>query len=215
MKEAGIMKKSLLLFAVFTLLSVFGACTYIKNSTERSNNNIVPQEVDYAATTLLETGGSTTAEPEGIDTVQQVISGSFAIRNVKTGKNLRPRNAGVSDGNDIILYPHNKWKCLTWQFNHIEGTAYQLQNLYTGKTFEPLSDPETGVALWQQRMNKDNGAQSWEFIEQQDGIYLIRLKDTELYITVSSSSTNSPIILMPYQNSNEQQWKLIEQYPTV
>jgi hypothetical protein len=142
----------------------------------------------------------------------QVISGAFAIHNAETGKNLRPYNAGVSDDNRIVLYPHNEWKCLTWQFNHVEGTTYQLQNLYTRKTFVPKSNPESGVSLWQRPLKADS-SQYWEFIEQPNETYLIRLKDTELYITISSDKTNSDIILMSYQNSSRQQWKLIEQYP--
>lgn len=46
-----------------------------------------------------------------------------------------------------------------------------------------------------------------------DNNYLIRQKDTDLYITISSKETNSSIILMPKQNSNAQQWKIVEQDP--
>ena len=198
------MKKHLLF--VMTLLvmgvAVLSCC---------SNNNRKPETIN------TETSSSEIialqSDESNANGVQPIISGSFAIRNIETRKNIRPYNASVSDGNDIILYPHNKWKCLTWQFNHIEGTAYQLQNLYTQKTFEPMSTIETGVALWQQPLNKDSP--QWEFLEQQDGIYTIRLKNTELYITISSDKTNSAIILMPYENSNRQKWTLIEQYPNV
>jgi hypothetical protein len=159
--------------------------------------------------------GGTLSKTDGGNTVVSppIINGSFAIHNVKTGKNIRPYNAGISDGNDIILYPHHEWKCMTWQFHHIDGTAYQLQNLYTQKTFEPMSILELGVALWQQPLNTNSP--QWEFIKQQEEIYLIKLKGTELYITISSDKTNSPIILMPYENSNNQQWVLLEQYPAV
>ena len=141
----------------------------------------------------------------------EVITGSFAIRNIETGKNIRPYNANTSDENKIILYPHNEWKCLTWQFNHIGGTTYYLQNLYTQKTFEPMSTVETGVALWQKPLN--NYSPQWEFLDQQNSIYVIRLKNTELYITISSNKNDSSIILMPFQNSKSQQWELVEQYP--
>jgi hypothetical protein len=194
------MRKHHLFLAVFIMLGAFGVIAYN-----------MPQESATAGLRETGNGNSPLQETKGIDTMQ-VISGAFAIHNVETRKNLRPYNAGVSDGNRIILYPHNEWKCLTWRFNHIEGTTYQLQNLYTEKTFEPKSGTEAGVTLWQQPLKKDK-SQYWEFIGQPDETYLIRLKDTELYITLSSDKTDSDIILMPYQNSSRQQWKLIEQYP--
>jgi hypothetical protein len=188
------MKKRFLFLSALIILGTFGIIAYI---------NSAPQENTASGVVLQET--------EIIENMQ-VINGAFAIHNVETGKNLRPYNANVSNGNRIVLYPHNEWKCLTWRFNHIEGTTYQLKNLYTEKTFEPKSSPESGVALWQQPLTKDS-SQYWEFIEQPDDTYLIRLKDTELYITLSSDKTNSDIILMTYQNSSKQQLILIEQYP--
>lgn len=137
---------------------------------------------------------------------------TYAIQNVKTGKNLRPYKAGVKDDNKIVLFNHAKWKCMTWQFLQVEGETYQLKNLYTSKTFQPSSKPESGVALWQQQVKTDN-LQYWEFLKQPDNAYLIRLKGTDLYVTISSDKTNSPIILMPLQNSIGQQWKLVEQNP--
>lgn len=137
---------------------------------------------------------------------------TYAIQNVQTGKNLRPFNAGVDDGTQIVLYKHAKWKCMTWQFIQVEGETYQLKNLYTSKTFQPSSKPESGVTLCQQPLKNDS-LQYWDFIKQPDGTYLIRLKDTNLYVTISSDKTNSPIILMPKQNSTTQQWKLVKQNP--
>lgn len=75
-----------------------------------------------------------------------------------------------------------------------------------------MSKPQTGVALWQQPLADDN-SQYWKFIGQPDETYLIRLNDTELYITLSPEETDSSIILIPKQNSSDQQWKLVKQYP--
>ncbi len=149
---------------------------------------------------------------ENIDTIAQKIDGTYAIQNVQTGKNLRPYNAGVADGNKIVLYNHAEWKCMTWQFIQVDRETYQLKNLYTSKTFQPSSKLEPGVALWQQPLKEDN-LQYWEFIKQLDKTYLIRLDGTDLYVTISSDKTNSPIILMPRQNSIGQQWKLVKQNP--
>ncbi len=42
---------------------------------------------------------------------------------------------------------------------------------------------------------------------------MIRLKDTDLYIAISSDKDNSPIILSGLEDSDRQTWTLIEQYP--
>jgi len=138
---------------------------------------------------------------------------TFAINNVKTGMNIRPYNAGIDNGTRIIQYENNNWECMTWQFMKLEDGSYLLRNLWNNKTFQPPSTPELGVALIQQPIEANN-LQYWEFLNQPDETYLMRLKGTELYVTVSSDKSNSDIILMPKLNSADQQWKLIEQHPT-
>jgi hypothetical protein len=138
---------------------------------------------------------------------------TYAINNVKTGMNIRPYNAGINDGTKIIQYTNNNWECMTWQFIKLEDSSFLLKNLWNNKTFQPSSSPQAGVFLHQQPIEA-NSLQYWEFIKRSDETYLIRLKGTELYITVTSDKKNSEIILMPNQNSSNQQWKLIEQHPT-
>jgi hypothetical protein len=138
----------------------------------------------------------------------------YAIINEKTGKGIRVHNAGIKDETKIILYRHHNWECMTWQFIKLDEETTLLKNLWTEKTFQPSLAPEQGTGLWQKPLSGDKH-QYWEFLNQSDDTYLIRLKGTELYITVSSDVNNSPIILMPIQNSYEQQWKLIEQRPIV
>jgi hypothetical protein len=137
---------------------------------------------------------------------------AYAIQNVETGKCIRVHDAGIDDGRRIVLYPHQNWECITWQFIKLEGDIYLLKNLYTQKSFQPSSSPETGVTLWQQPLGGDR-LQYWEFIKQPDETYLIRLKDTDLYIKITSNRNGSDLILMPLQNTTQQQWVLIEQRP--
>ena len=139
---------------------------------------------------------------------------TYAIINVKTNKAARVHNANTNDGTKIILYSHNNWECMTWQFIELEENIYLLKNLYTEKTFQPSASPEIGIDLWQQTLGGKNN-QYWEFIKKSDETYLIRLKDTELYVTISSDKNNSLIILMPLNNTDEQQWKLVSQKPIV
>lgn len=142
------------------------------------------------------------------------FANTYAIKNVETGRNIRVHNAGIDDGTKIIIYSPHNWECMTWQLIQLENNAYLLKNLYTEKTFQPSSNPAAGVELWQQTLGGSR-LQYWEFIKQPDEKYLIRLKDTELYLTVTSGENNSPVVLMPEQNSTGQQWKLLRQNPVL
>ena len=107
------------------------------------------------------------------------------------------------------------WECITWQFIHLEDNTYLLKDLYTEKTFEPVSDPEEGVTMWQKTLGSSKW-QQWEFIKQVDNIYQIRLKGTELYLEPAADELNANIVLKPLQkDSTAQEWKLIEQHPIV
>lgn len=143
---------------------------------------------------------------------KQNYANTYAIQNVSTGKDIRVYNVGVQDETEIILYPHNEWECLTWEFIQLEDSTFLLKNLCTQKTFEPSSSPEQGVGLWQKSLGGTR-LQYWEFIEQPNDTRLIRLKDTELYLTATSDEDNSPVILMPQQDSDKQLWRLIKQNP--
>lgn len=135
-----------------------------------------------------------------------------AIQNVATGKNLRPYNAGKQDGNRIILYSHHKWMCLTWDFQQVGDQTFKLKNRYTGKTFQVDSLPVAGSSLYQQPLRADS-LQDWEFIKKAENVYNIRLKGTNLYITISSAKINSPIILQHKDSTTRQEWRLLPQNP--
>lgn len=137
---------------------------------------------------------------------------TYAIRNVGVNKDIRVYNVGVEDETKVILYTHNHWECLTWQFIQLEENTFLLKNLATQKTFEPASAPKEGVALWQKSLGGSR-LQYWQFIKQTDETYLIRLKDSELYLTATSDKDNSPIVLMPKQDTDKQLWRLIKQNP--
>ena len=137
---------------------------------------------------------------------------TYAIQNVKTGKDIRVYNANYLDETKIILYSHQNWECMTWELIHLEDSTFLLKNLYTQKTFQPESYPDEGVNIWQQSMG-GTSLQYWELIKIPGEMYMIKLKDTDLYLTISSDENNSPIILQPKQNSTSQQWRLVRQNP--
>lgn len=137
---------------------------------------------------------------------------TYAIQNVKTGKDIRVFNANYKDETKIILYSHNNWECMTWELIQMKDSTFLLKNLYTQKTFQPSSSPNSGISLWQQPMG-GTALQYWEFIKQPDNTFLIRLNESELYVTVASDENNSDLILMTKQDSPSQQWKLVRQNP--
>lgn len=139
---------------------------------------------------------------------------TYAIQNVATGNALRPLNANYENEVELISYPLKDWECITWEMIEIDMNTYLLKDLFTEKTFQPKSEPKEGVGLWQQSMG-GTSLQHWEFLKQSDETYLIRLKGTEFYLTPSSEETDSPIILMPKQESNLQLWKLVRQTPWI
>jgi len=150
---------------------------------------------------------------KGIQLKQDKVK-TYAIQNVATSKCIRPYNAGFKDNNKVILYNHNNWECITWQFVEIEKDTFLLKNLYTEKTFQPMVNPSAGVTMWQKPLG-GSALQYWEFLKQDDGAYYIRLKGTDLYLTAASEEQNADIVLKPMQNEINQQWKLIEQHPIV
>lgn len=150
---------------------------------------------------------------KGIKLKQDKVN-TYAIQNMKTKKCIRPYNAGFKDNNKVILYSLNNWECITWQFIELDKGTFLLKNLYTEKTFQPVSEPNEGLSMWQKPLGGTK-EQYWEFIKNSDNSYLIRLKGTELYLTAESDEQNADIILSPLLNIESQKWNLVEQHPIV
>ena len=147
----------------------------------------------------------------------QPISGTYAIKNAETGIFLRIKDANTSNGTPIVAYSPVNWKCVTWDFKHIDSNTYQLANLFSGKTFQPDQAPKDKVTLEEQPLTSGAGNQQYEFIPVQKGLYLIRLKGTALYLTPSDNkgTVNAPVMLTKKNNSRLQYWTLQEQHPTM
>lgn len=146
----------------------------------------------------------------------QSIQGTYAIKNIETGKLLRIKDANRKDLTPLVLYSPVNWKCMTWDFQAVAKETYQLRNLFTDKTFSILDEsPKAGSDLKQFPIDKSNKLQYWEFIKQDNDSYLIRLSGTELYLTPSDpkGTANSPIILSKKSGSKLQLWTIYEQHP--
>ncbi|WP_449437401.1 RICIN domain-containing protein [Pedobacter steynii] len=73
------------------------------------------------------------------------------------------------------------------------------------------------MVLEEQPLILDAKNQHYEFIKVKKDIYLIRLRDTDLYLTPADSegNTNSAIILAKKQDLPIQQWSIYLQNPTM
>lgn len=148
----------------------------------------------------------------------QVIKGTYAIKNNETGMLLRIKDANKSNGTHLVAYSPVNWKCVTWDFKHVDGQSYQLKNLFTGKTFQPVNSTfSDGIVLEQQPLVLNEESQEYEFIPAEKNTYLIRLKGTNLYITPSDNkgAENADIILAKKKGNKLQQWTIYEQEPVM
>ena len=148
----------------------------------------------------------------------QVIQGTYAIKNVQTGMLLRIKDANGKNGTPLVAYSPVNWKCMTWDFKHVEGQTYQLKNLFTSKTFQPREImPAEGVTLEQQPLVAAQVNQLYDFIPIEKYIYLIRAKGTELYVTLidKDGTTDTGITLAKKNGAKLQQWTIYEQKPTM
>ncbi|QTE34960.1 RICIN domain-containing protein [Mucilaginibacter gossypii] len=153
----------------------------------------------------------------GLAVSAQQIKGSYAIKNEQTGMLLRVKDAHSENGTPLVAYYPENWKCMTWNFKHVAGNTYQLQNLLTNKTFQPKGDADVNVALEEQPLNTNSTNQQYEFEAIDHDTFMIKLKGTDLYITPSDKkgAVNSQIVLAKKTNTKDQYWNIYEQSPTM
>jgi len=148
--------------------------------------------------------------------ISQSIKGTYAIKNVSTGMLLRVMDANKKNETPIVAYSPTNWKCMTWDFNHVEGNTYLLRNLFTSKTFQPQKgEAAADIVLEQQPLDTSKTYQQWEFISAPDNTYMIKLKGSDLYVTPSdkNGTINSKIILAKKRADKTQYWSIYEQHP--
>lgn len=151
-------------------------------------------------------------------TMAQQIKGNYAIKNVHTGMLLRVKDASSKNGTPLVAYYPENWKCMTWNFKSTSADTYQLQNLFTRKTFQPVADAADNIAFHEQPLVDDDAKQQYEFIKVKKDTYLIKLKGTGLYITPSDEkgTANSAIVMAARKPTGDLQlWTIYEQSPTM
>jgi hypothetical protein len=147
----------------------------------------------------------------------QDIKGNYAIKNVKTGMLLRVKDAHSKNGTPLVAYYPENWKCMTWDFKKTDANTYQLRNLLTNKTFQPVAAANIDVAFDEQPLVSNDAKQQYEFIPVKKDTYLIKLKGTDLYVTPADpkGEVNSAIVLAAKKGTPDQQWFIYEQAPTM
>src|SRR6478672_5398391 len=110
----------------------------------------------------------------GAGKAQEIITGPYAIKNVQTGMVLRIKDANSKDGTPIVAYDPVNWKCVTWDFKHVGGQTYQLQNLFSGKTLQPVNANAVQDNALEEQPLTNNDVQQYEFIPVDKDVYLIK-----------------------------------------
>ncbi|TDW61597.1 ricin-type beta-trefoil lectin protein [Novosphingobium sp. PhB55] len=138
---------------------------------------------------------------------------TFAIQNVETGKNIRPKGGRSFEGNSVVVYNLHKWGCLTWRYVPAADGSVLLANVYSKKMLGVSGQTTPGATLAQYA--RSSSSVSWDIEEHADGSFLIRLHGTQLYVTATSGEINSAVVLAPPNGSNLQNWRLIKQKPWI
>jgi hypothetical protein len=136
-----------------------------------------------------------------------VVEKSYQIRNCKFGELLRPENANNANGTHIVLYPAQPWKCMTWKLLPAGDSAFQLQNHFTHKTFESGTNGTQSVVVQIPFAREASKRPSWKLEKLPNGFY--RIVDVASGQSLSASSKDV-VVLAPKDETQEQQWELIE-----
>ncbi len=147
-------------------------------------------------------------ESQSLPSVQP--QGSHGLRNQQFGLFLRPRDASNKDGEPIVLYPYQPWKCMAWRFESgSDGT--RLVNYFTGKSFQALQS-SNGKALVQMSSSPEYArAESLHFIALDGGLYEIEVGDKSGVLTAIDSDGKGDlrVIVSQWKGVPAQKWQLV------
>ncbi len=136
---------------------------------------------------------------------------SCQIRNCRFDLLLRPENANNADGTRIVLYPAAPWKCMTWKMSPVGDSTFQLQNHFTGKTLEGVTN-QVPLAVVQVPYGRDAAKRpTWRFTKLTNGYYRITDAMTGQVLT---GRGREQVVLAPWEDKAEQEWEIIEIDPS-
>ncbi|WP_263384029.1 RICIN domain-containing protein [Granulicella arctica] len=137
--------------------------------------------------------------------------GSHGLRNQQYGLFLRPREASNKDGEPIVLYPYQTWKCMAWHFEPTpEGT--RLVNYFTAKSFEIQPAAPTRPLVQMPSTPTNQQAESLHFIALPDGLYEIEAPDKSGVLTAIDADGHGDlrVVIAPWKQTPAQKWQLVD-----
>jgi hypothetical protein len=136
--------------------------------------------------------------------------GAHGVRNEQFGLFLRPRDASNRDGEPIVLYPQQPWKCMAWHFDSVAGGT-RLVNFLTGKSFE-VQQASANKPLVQMPSSAENQqSEVFHFVLIEKGLYRI-MSNAGDALTAIDSDRNGDIrvVSSPWKNSAAQRWQVVD-----
>jgi hypothetical protein len=136
--------------------------------------------------------------------------GAHGVRNEQYGLFLRPRDASNKDGEPIVLYAYQPWKCMAWHFENVEGET-RLLNFFTGKSFE-VQPSGSGKPLIQMPASPERKhGEAFKFIALDHGLYEITSGAGDALTAIDSDGHGDiRVVVAPWTNQASQRWQLVD-----
>jgi hypothetical protein len=136
--------------------------------------------------------------------------GSHGLRNQQFGLFLRPRDASNKDGEPIVLYPQQPWKCMAWHFESAPGGT-RLVNYFTGKSFEVQQSSSTKALVQMPPSPEHQHSESLHFVALEGGLYEIESEAGGVLTAIDSDGHGDiRVVVSPWKNVPSQSWQLID-----
>jgi hypothetical protein len=136
--------------------------------------------------------------------------GAHGVRNEQYGLFLRPRDASNKDGEPIVLYPLQPWKCMAWHFEDTpDGT--RLVNFFTGKSFEVRGAASEKALVQMPSSSVRQGSESFHFVPVEHGLFEITSGGGEALTAVDIDGHGDVrVVVTPWKNQASQRWQLVD-----
>jgi hypothetical protein len=138
------------------------------------------------------------------------LQGAHGVRNEQYGLFLRPRDASNRDGEPIVLYPYQPWKCMAWRFESAAGGT-RLVNFFTGKSFATQPSSANKALIQMPSSPEHQQRESLHFIALEHNSYEIMNEAGDALTAIDSDGHGDiRVIVSPWKNAASQRWKLVD-----